>query len=254
MEKFLDMEGKTPFIKEVEKYRGTGDNGMPESDRRFAARMGVSPSMLKHWHTGSVKPSLETVAYKVFPGLKLTPEQGRTLMLLAAEVHGVEVDITAAAQTPEDERANVKIAAKVVEGEEFIRAPERSNRVHSKNEQLPTKQSGCVSQMFSKTWLQSFCSSADNVFFLDIEDDLMSPTILQYDSVMVDAGQKIIRDDKIYAVIEGVRVVVRRLRRTRDGVKVVLDNPQTKQPRSADQKEGAIRVVGQVVWVGRILV
>lgn len=255
MEKYQDMDGKTPFIKEIEKHRGADDNGTPESDRQFAARMGVSPSMLKHWHLNSSKPSLETVAYKVVPGLKLNTEEGRRLMNLATEVHIGEGRLEASVETAEEQRSNpnIAVAANVPDKTEFMPIPEMASQIGPNKAEPPTDQGGAINYLFNKEWLRSFCSGTDDLFFLDVEDSAMEPTLNLYDTVIVDTGQKIIQNGKLYAIGEGQRVVVRRLQRGKGRfIKIVVDNLEAGSSR--DVNENSIRIVGQVVWVGRILI
>ncbi|HEV7283443.1 MAG TPA: helix-turn-helix domain-containing protein [Kaistia sp.] len=95
---------------------------------------------------------------------------------------------------------------------------------------------------------------ANNVSILPVAGDSMEPTLLSGDRVMVDLGDRRPSPPGIFALWDGIGVVVKRVEYipNSDPPTVVIssDNPKHRMyERTADE----IRIIGRVIWYGRRL-
>lgn len=105
---------------------------------------------------------------------------------------------------------------------------------------------------FRKEWLRRKASSPNNVVLMLVKGDSMAGTILDGDSVLIDAGRKHIYDGNIYALRIDDTIIIKRLSlRPGNKVQVISDNKEEYEPYTADLKD--IHVIGQIIWFAREL-
>lgn len=104
---------------------------------------------------------------------------------------------------------------------------------------------------FSRSWLRSISGGALSELFVARGDgDSMEPTLKDSDVVLIDAGQRMIRQqDRIWAVLYGELGMIKRVRRTPRGSHLLMsDNPNVTPVECFD---GEMDVIGRVCWIGR---
>ncbi len=103
---------------------------------------------------------------------------------------------------------------------------------------------------FSRDWLRQHThASPEHLYFAQGIGDSMAPTLLDSDLLLIDTSEQIIRlADKIWAVSFYGSGMVKRLRQTREGVKIMSDNPAISEEVATD---GELHVLGRVVAIVR---
>lgn len=101
---------------------------------------------------------------------------------------------------------------------------------------------------FDRKWLQRFTEAApEYLYYARSLGDAMSPTISASDSILVDTTKvKVNISDRIWAVIIGETIMVKRLRAIPNGFELISDNPLI-PPASVVSDE--MRVIGRVVSI-----
>lgn len=105
---------------------------------------------------------------------------------------------------------------------------------------------------FRRDWLNSFATSDRSACFMEMADESMAPTFHRGDTMLIDTLRKAPAEDKIFAVRDMDKVLVRRMRKTANEVFLLSDNrakdsageylfPPKKLTR-------AMEIVGQVIW------
>lgn len=104
---------------------------------------------------------------------------------------------------------------------------------------------------FSRAWLSSLTNSSPSQLFVARGDgDSMMPTILDQDIVIIDRGQRMMRNqDRIWAIVYGGFGMIKRLRALPSGaLQINSDNPAVS---SIEATDGEAFIVGRVVAVVR---
>lgn len=103
---------------------------------------------------------------------------------------------------------------------------------------------------FSRQWLRQYTrASPEHLFFAQGIGDSMSPTIWDSDLLLIDSSEQSIRlADKIWAVAFHGSGMVKRLRPTRDGVRILSDNPSVPDDVAHDDE---LHLLGRVVAIVR---
>lgn len=103
---------------------------------------------------------------------------------------------------------------------------------------------------FSRDWLRQYTSaSPEAVYFAQGSGDSMMPTIHDSDLLLIDTSQQAMTlADKIWAVAYCGSGMVKRLRPTPDGVKILSDNPAVPPEVAYD---GELHILGRVVGIVR---
>jgi phage repressor protein C with HTH and peptisase S24 domain len=103
---------------------------------------------------------------------------------------------------------------------------------------------------FSREWLRQYTrSSPEHLYFAQGIGDSMAPTVLDSDLLLIDTSEQNIRmADKIWAVAFYGSGMVKRLRQTGEGVKIMSDNPMVPEEIATD---GELHVLGRVVGIVR---
>lgn len=104
---------------------------------------------------------------------------------------------------------------------------------------------------FDPEWLASITRSPPRMLFIARGiGDSMAPTLLDNDTLLIDRGNRTLsQQDRIWAITYGDLGMIKRVRRTADGVyHLMSDNPQISPIEATD---GELHIVGRVCWVGR---
>lgn len=105
-------------------------------------------------------------------------------------------------------------------------------------------------QTFSRSWLRRYTRARpEKVYFAQGVGDSMAPTIHDSDLVLIDTSEQTVRvADKIWAVAYSGSGMVKRLRQTPNGVRIMSDNPAVPDEIAYD---GELHVLGRVVGIFR---
>lgn len=103
---------------------------------------------------------------------------------------------------------------------------------------------------FSRNWIRQFTSAPpEQLFFARGAGDSMFPTIGDGDVVLIDGSQKApTMTDQIWAIAQYGHGMIKRLRPTAEGYKILSDNPNVPADTAAD---GSMTIVGRVIAVVR---
>lgn len=102
---------------------------------------------------------------------------------------------------------------------------------------------------FRADWLNRLCNPAMAVLF-DCVGDSMEPTIRGGETLLVDRSRTEIEDGGIYALGVGDTVMVKRLRRTPDGLVRIISDNRDAYPEAPPARPDEIRILGRVIWHG----
>lgn len=104
---------------------------------------------------------------------------------------------------------------------------------------------------FDSSWLRTVSAgNLDKLFVADGDGDSMEPTLRDGDTVLIDAGQKVVnKPDRIWAVTYGGMGMIKRVRPLPDGRHELMSDNQS--VRSIYAAAGELFVVGRVIWIGR---
>lgn len=91
----------------------------------------------------------------------------------------------------------------------------------------------------------------DTARAIEAQGDSMAPTIQDGDLVLLNVGERELRDGKIYVFTIGDEAFLKRLRRERGGLVMISDNPAF--PPEAVKHGESLAIIGRVVWGGRRL-
>ena len=103
---------------------------------------------------------------------------------------------------------------------------------------------------FRKSWLRRVASSSKNLVLMRVIGDSMSPTIQQDDTVMIDIGNRTIKEGMIYAIRFDSTIMVKRLAYRPGGrVLIISDNRQEYESYEAELKD--LHIIGQIIFFCR---
>lgn len=107
-----------------------------------------------------------------------------------------------------------------------------------------------VARHFSRAFIRQYThASPDQLYFAHGTGDSMMPTLLDSDLLLIDASERDLRvADKIWAVAYCGAGMIKRLRPTRDGVRILSDNPNVPDDTAYD---GELHILGRVVGIVR---
>lgn len=105
-------------------------------------------------------------------------------------------------------------------------------------------------RFFSRAWLRTYTkANPDSLYFAQGIGDSMAPTILDSDLLLIDTSEQTIRmADKVWAIAFYGQGMIKRLRNSREGVRILSDNPAVPDEFAND---GELHVLGRVVGVVR---
>lgn len=128
-----------------------------------------------------------------------------------------------------------------------------SSRLKDGAKTLLTEEDMHSNVMFQKGWI-SRSVSQDSCVLMQVEGNSMSPTLNEGDMVLIDIEDKTIFPGKLYAVSLGNAVLIRRIDRLKNTVRLLPDNnshsPIDMTPQEL-KDDPDIQVLGRVLWSGR---
>ena len=103
---------------------------------------------------------------------------------------------------------------------------------------------------FSRDWLRQYThANPEKLYFAQGIGDSMEPTIKDSDLLLIDTSEQSIRiADKFYAIAFYGSGMVKRLRPSKEGVRIISDNPSVPDEIATD---GELHVLGRVVGIVR---
>lgn len=106
---------------------------------------------------------------------------------------------------------------------------------------------------FLKTWLNRVATSTKSLVLMRVIGDSMSPTIQEGDTVMIDSGQRLIKEGMLYAIRFDSTVMIKRLAFRPGGrILIISDNRQEYESYEADMRD--LHIIGQIIFFCRTLV
>lgn len=110
----------------------------------------------------------------------------------------------------------------------------------------------CESFAFNKGWLSSQLGvHSEQVAFVSVRGDSMQPTLEDGDMILVDLSQKSINREGIYLLQTQDGLHTKRLKKAKDNIKVISDNPDYPSWEITPDDEEPSHIAGKVVWCGR---
>lgn len=104
---------------------------------------------------------------------------------------------------------------------------------------------------FKSDWLRIIGRSARNLVVIEATGDSMEGTIGHGDVMLVDRNDTQLKHGRIYALVYGGALVVKRIERRRDGSMVIKSDNPTYAPETVTPEEvNDLHIVGEVVWAG----
>jgi transcriptional regulator with XRE-family HTH domain len=107
---------------------------------------------------------------------------------------------------------------------------------------------------FRRAWLRAeIAADPATLAFFHNEGDLMAPTIVDGDLLLLDASDGLARRPGVYAIeYEGVRIAKRLERHPGGRLMLRGDNPAYPAAWVDAADQSPLRILGRVVWIGRI--
>lgn len=103
---------------------------------------------------------------------------------------------------------------------------------------------------FRRDWLQrKLVTSKRNLKICSVIGQSMHPHLDDGDIVMIDTGQKDVRDGEIYAIRYGHEIRIKRLFKTLDGIRIHSDNPVFPDEVVGPSTQG-FEIIGRKIWRG----
>ena len=106
---------------------------------------------------------------------------------------------------------------------------------------------------FRKDWMAAHGVHASNAVMLDVVGDSMEPLLHDGDNLLVDKGDKTIREGKIYVVTLGDELRVKRIYKGLNGLILRSENPRYPDVVVEGPDLETFIVHGRVKWCGKIL-
>ncbi|MEW6351431.1 MAG: helix-turn-helix transcriptional regulator [Thermodesulfobacteriota bacterium] len=155
-------------------------------------------------------------------------------------------------ETIEDEHAG-GISRPAPSPDEFVYVPHMKAVLSAGGGAYPTEEESGELYGFRLRWLRAVSTAIRNLFLMNVVGDSMSPTIDEGDIVLVDSGRKLPTGGSIYAIGIDDVIMVKRLDLLPGAkIRIVSDNTALYSPFVVHPSE--LRIIGQVLWVGKTLV
>ncbi|SPO68142.1 protein of unknown function [Pseudomonas sp. JV241A] len=99
-------------------------------------------------------------------------------------------------------------------------------------------------------WLRRTITMTDlsNLRIITGMGESMAPTIKHGDLLLIDTGVKSVTYDAVYLIAMSTSLLVKRIQRELDGIRIVSDNPQYKEIMVPADLEERVQVLGRVVY------
>ncbi len=137
---------------------------------------------------------------------------------------------------------------------EFIHVRKANATVGPRGETFLEETFACERYAFSADWIRSIGAIPDRVVLLDVEGDSMTPVLRKGDTVLIDLNRTRFKEGGLFALEIGEALLVKQLQiitgRMGPQIRVISVNPwyQTWECGPED-----IRILGEVLWIGRTL-
>lgn len=103
---------------------------------------------------------------------------------------------------------------------------------------------------FRRDWLQKkLVTAKGNLRICGVTGDSMHPHLEDGDIVMIDTGQREVKDGEVYAIRYGDEIRIKRLFRTLDGIRIHSDNPAFPDDVVSSSTQG-FEIIGRKIWRG----
>jgi phage repressor protein C with HTH and peptisase S24 domain len=196
----------------------------------LARAIGVSDNAIYKWLAGRGQPSLASV-------------------VAIAQAAGVSVEWLGTGREPS---APARAAAGAETAGDYVFMPRGEIRAGARAAWI---RSPLVVDVlaFGVGWLEHrLAVDPGRVMLLEVRGDSMAPTLREGDLVLADLRETCARVDGVYVLRERHDLVVKRLQRRKFGAALTMhsDNPAY-QPIAVSP--AAIKIVGRVIWVGKVL-
>lgn len=107
----------------------------------------------------------------------------------------------------------------------------------------------------SQRWLWRTGLYKDNLLYILAEGDSMEPTIHSKDMLLIDQSATVLKDGCIYVLRVEDDLLVKRVQRTSNGIKLISDNRSLYDPIELIFDDGVnVEVLGRVVFIGHSLI
>lgn len=108
---------------------------------------------------------------------------------------------------------------------------------------------------FSAEWLRKQIGpfKEDNLAIVGVVGDSMEPSVCRGDTLLIDQGSKQLTDNAIYAIRLDDAVMVKRLQKLPDGIKVISDNRFYEPYELKGSQLQQLHIIGRVRWIGKAL-
>lgn len=103
---------------------------------------------------------------------------------------------------------------------------------------------------FRRDWLQKKLVTAKrNLKICNVSGESMHPHLEDGDIVMIDTGQRDVKDGEVYAIRYGDEIRIKRLFKTLEGIRIHSDNPAFPDE-VVDPKSTGFEIIGRKIWRG----
>lgn len=135
---------------------------------------------------------------------------------------------------------------------EFTKVPKVRARLSAGGGSFETGEDIIGYYAFRTDFLREYGPPKNMVLF-DVSGDSMEPLICHGDTVLVDGSQVDIVAGNIYAIAIGQEVIVKRVDKTIDGIKLISENREKYSPQLVEINDHSthVQILGRVVWLGR---
>lgn len=107
------------------------------------------------------------------------------------------------------------------------------------------------SMILETAWLRRTVAMTElaNLRIITGRGESMSPTIRHGDLLMVDIGAPDVSYDAVYVLFISGQLLIKRIQRELDGLRIISDNPKYKEILVPDEMQERIQILGRVVYV-----
>lgn len=106
---------------------------------------------------------------------------------------------------------------------------------------------------FRKKWLRFKNLSPNNLVIIFVKGDSMQPTIYDNDTILINLAQKNLIDGFIYVLRQGEDLLVKRIQKLPNGVRLISDNKFYDKVDILGSELESFEIIGQVVHVSHDL-
>ena len=210
----------------------------PSADR-LARAVGVSPSAFRKWLKGEAEPSRER-------------------LVALADAAGVGVAWLAQGEGPQPAIQDARGHGRAKKGgfspldaERFVLLPKRAESAAA-GAATPPPATGSEFIAFSNSWIrEALHLEPDELALETAVGESMHPTLSDQDLLLVDCGDRKLREFGVYILEYAGERLVKRVQRKLDGsLLLISDNAIYEPERIPSERANEVVVIGRVVWCG----